>query len=128
MRPEATPNSFRALVIDDDRDLLALIRRTLEFTAGWEVHTALSGVGGIELARTVAPDVILVDVMMPEMDGYEVCRRLKADGATARLPIVLLTARRDLDQRRLAETGAAGVVFKPFQPDALAQQVREFCA
>jgi len=62
------------------------------------------------------------------MDGYEVCRRLKGDGATARLPIVLLTARRDLDQQRLAETGAAGVVFKPFQPEALAQQVREFCA
>ena len=122
------PPAFRALVIDDDRDLLALIRRTLEFTAGWEVHTALSGAEGIELARTKAPDVIVVDVMMPEMDGYEVCRRLKADGATARLPVVLLTARRDLDQRLLAETGAAGVVFKPFQPEDLARQVRGFCA
>jgi CheY-like chemotaxis protein len=120
-------DAFRALIIDDDRDLLSLIRRTLEFTAGWEVHTALSGVAGIELARAVAPNVILIDVMMPEIDGYEVARRLKADARLGGVPIVLLTARRDLDQRRLAETGAAGVVFKPFQPAELARQVRELC-
>ena len=120
-------DTFRALIIDDDRDLLLLVRRTLEFTAGWEVHTALSGTAGIELARTVAPNVILVDLMMPEMDGYEVARRLKADAATSDVPIVLLTARRDLDQRRLERTGAAGVVFKPFQPGDLARQVQDFC-
>ncbi|SRR5712691_1530218 len=119
--------TFRALIIDDDRDLLLLVRRTLEFTAGWEVVTAGSGAGGIELARSAAPSVILVDVMMPDVDGYEVCRRLKADPATANVPIVLLTARRDLDQRRIAGAGAAGVLFKPFQPETLAQQVREFC-
>jgi DNA-binding response OmpR family regulator len=119
---------FRALVIDDDRDLLNLIRRTLEFTAGWEVRTAPSGAAGLELAREAPIDVIVVDVMMPEMDGYEVCRRLKADTATAGIPIVLLTARRDLDQGRLAGTGAAGVVFKPFDPGELARQVRGFCA
>jgi CheY-like chemotaxis protein len=118
---------FRALVIDDDRDLLNLIRRTLEFTAGWEVRAAASGAAGIELARAAPPDVILVDVMMPEMDGYEVCRRLKADPATAGVPIVLLTARRELDQGRLDGAGAAGVVFKPFEPGDLARQVREFC-
>jgi len=120
-------DAFRALIIDDDRDLLSLIRRTLEFTAGWEVHTALSGAAGIELARVVSPNVILIDVMMPEIDGYEVARRLKADARLGGVPIVLLTARRDLDQRRLAETGAAGVVFKPFQPAELAQQVRQLC-
>lgn len=119
---------FRALIIDDDPDLLLLVRRTLEFTAGWDVVTAGSGAGGIEIARTAAPDVILVDVMMPGMDGYEACRRLKADPATAHVPIVLLTARRDLNQKRLVETGAAGVVFKPFQPADLARQVRAFCA
>jgi len=118
---------FRALIIDDDRDLVSLIRRTLEFTAAWEVHTALSGAAGIALARSAPPDVILVDVMMPEMDGYEVCRRLKADAATAALPVVLLTARRDLDERLLAGTGAAGVLFKPFQPQDLARQIRQLC-
>jgi len=127
-RPVA--ESFRALVIDDDPDLLMLVRRTLEFTAGWDVATAGSGRAGIELARSMhpAPQVIVVDVMMPEMDGYEVCRRLKGDAVTAEVPIVLLTARRDLDARRLAESGAVGIVLKPFQPDELARQIRELCA
>src|SRR5438128_1683552 len=117
-------DAFRALIIDDDPDLLRLVRRTLEFTAGWDVVTAGSGAAGIELARSATTlDVILVDVMMPEMDGYEVCRRLKADPATATVPIVLLTARRDLNQARLADTGAAGVVLKPFQPEWLARGV-----
>ncbi len=119
--------TFRALIIDDDRDLLLLVRKTLEFLAGWEVVTAASGAAGIELARSAVPDVVLVDLMMPEMDGYEVCRRLKAEPATAGVPIVLLTARRDLDRRRLAAVGAAGVLLKPFQPDQLARQVRELC-
>src|SRR5439155_717277 len=102
----ATPHAAR--IIDDVRDLLLLVRRTLEFTAGWHVRTASSGASGIELAKTTPPDVVLVDLMMPEMDGYEVCRRLKADPATAGIPVVLLTARHDLDERRIAETGAAG--------------------
>src|SRR2546428_12147180 len=117
-------DTFRALIIDDDPDLLRLVQRTLEFTAGWDVMTAGSGAAGIELARRTTPDVILVDVMMPEMDGYEVCRRLKADPATGTVPIVLLTAPRDLDQRRLAETRAAGVIFKPFPPQDLAREGR----
>ncbi|HYT63021.1 MAG TPA: response regulator [Gemmatimonadales bacterium] len=121
------PGAFRALIIDDDPDLLLLVRRTLEFTAGWQVATAGSGAAGIAIAQATRPQVILVDVMMPEMDGYEVCRRLKADPTTAVVPIVLLTARRDLNQRKLAESGASGVLFKPFQPVELAQQVREFC-
>src|SRR2546426_6569082 len=119
---------FRALIIDDDPDLLRLVRRTLEFTAGWEVVTAGSGAAGIELARSATTlDVILVDVMMPEMDGYGVCRRLKADPATGPVPIVLVTARRDLNQARLADTGAAGGGLKPFQPEQAARQGRELC-
>jgi len=119
----------RALIIDDDPDLLLLVRRTLEFSAGWEVATAGSGAAGIELARNTRPppQVIVVDVMMPGIDGYEVCRRLKRDPLTAGIPIVLFTARRDLNPRELAESGADGVVFKPFQPAELAQQVLELC-
>lgn len=118
---------FRALIIDDDPDLLLLVRRTLEFTAGWEVYTAPSGSVGIELAGTVGPDVVLVDIMMPELDGYEVCRRLKADESTARIPLVLLTARREMNAARIAAAGAVGVLYKPFQPTTLAQQIRDFC-
>ena len=118
---------FRALIIDDDPDLLKLVRRTLEFTAGWHVEIAGSGASGLDLARAAPPQVILVDVMMPEMDGYEVCRRLKVEPATAGVPVVLLTARRELDELQLAHSGAAGVVFKPFEPAELARQVRAFC-
>jgi CheY-like chemotaxis protein/PAS domain-containing protein len=108
--------SFRALIIDDDRDLLSLIRLTLEFTAGWAVQTALSGAAGIELARAAPPDVILVDVMMPEMDGYEVCRRLKADSATAAVPVVLPTARRTRTSRLLAGRVPRASPCPPFSP------------
>jgi CheY-like chemotaxis protein len=118
---------FRALIIDDDLDLLLLVRRTLEFTAGWEVHTASSGIAGIELARSLAPDVVLVDVMMPEMDGYEVSRRLKEDDATAKIPLVLLTARREMDPGRVAAAEVAGILYKPFQPTELARQIRDLC-
>lgn len=119
--------AFRALIIDDDLDLLLLVRRTLEFTAGWDVHTASTGAAGLELARTIRPDAILVDVMMPEMDGYEVSRRLKADQQTAGIPVVLLTARREMDSARVSAAGVAGVVYKPFQPAQLAQQIRGLC-
>jgi CheY-like chemotaxis protein len=118
---------FRALIIDDDLDLLMLLRRTLEFTAGWEVHSASSGSVGLDLAATILPDVVLVDVMMPEMDGYEVCRRLKAAPATSHIPVVLLTARREMNQARVDSAGVAGVLYKPFQPAELASQIRDFC-
>ena len=121
------PAAFRAIIIDDDLDLLLLVRRTLEFTAGWEVHTASSGTSGIELARTLAPNVVLVDVMMPEIDGYEVCRRLKAEAATSHIPVVLLTARREMNQARNTAAGVAGVLYKPFQPAELAAQIRDLC-
>lgn len=117
--------SFRVVLIDDDPDLLKLTRLTLELTPGWEVTPAVDGVEGIDAARTLKPDVVVVDLMMPQMDGYEVCRRLKAEAATAGIPVVLMTARRELDQAKLQEVGAAGVVFKPFEPDELAPRVRE---
>lgn len=118
---------FRVLLVDDDPDLLALMRLTLEFTAGWEVFGASSAAEGLEMARRLSPNVVVVDLMMPDVDGYEFCRRLKADPATAGVPLVLLTARIELDKARLAEAGAAGVLFKPFEPEKLAQQIRELC-
>jgi DNA-binding response OmpR family regulator len=117
--------SFRVVLIDDDPDLLKLTRLTLELTPGWEVTQAADGAQGIDVARTVKPDVVVVDLMMPQMDGYEVCRRLKAEAETAGIPVVLMTARRELDEAKLQEVGAAGVVFKPFEPDELAPRVRE---
>src|SRR3972149_4001324 len=135
---------FRVLLIDDDADLRKLIKLTLEFTAGWEVATAGDGAAGLEEARRQKPDVIVLDVMMPVMDGYEVCRRLKQDPALAAIPVVLLvcrrlkqdpalaaipvvllTARKEQDEERLRTSGAAGVVLKPFDPEGLAARIRE---
>jgi len=70
---------------------------------------------------------VLVDLMMPGMDGYEVCRRLISDATTARIPIVLLTARQNLDPERVRESGARGVITKPFDLDALAPAIMRLC-
>ena len=116
---------LRVVVIDDDPDLRNLIKLTLEFTAGWDVTTAQDGASGIETVRAIKPNLVVVDLMMPGMDGYEVCRRLKAEADTAEIPLVMLTARKQLDELQLEQVGAAGVVFKPFDPDELAKRVRE---
>lgn len=118
---------FQLVLIDDDPDLRKLVKLTLEFTAGWEVWTAVDGPDGIEQVRRHKPDAVLVDLMMPGMDGYEVCRRLQDDAGTRRVPLVLLTARREVDEGRVKEVGAAGVILKPFDPDGLADRVLELC-
>lgn len=118
---------LQVVLIDDDPDLRKLLKLTLEFTAGWQVSAAADGSEGIELVRRMKPDIAVVDIMMPDMDGYEVCRRLKADTATADVPIVFLTARKELDQARVEACGACGVVVKPFDPDELANQLQALC-
>jgi CheY-like chemotaxis protein len=118
---------FRVVLIDDDPDLRKLVKLTLEFTAGWEVFTAAGGAEGIDVVREVKPDVAVVDYMMPGMDGYEVSRRLRQEAETASVPIVFLTARRELDDAKVKEVGALGVVVKPFDPDRLAEQLSELC-
>lgn len=119
--------TFRVVFIDDDPDLRQLVKLTLEFTAGWQVFTASNGSEGIDVVREVEPDVAIVDFMMPGMDGFEVSRRLRQDPKTADIPIVFLTARSELVDAHVAESGAVGVVVKPFEPDRLADQVRELC-
>lgn len=119
---------FRVVVVDDDPDLRKLVKLTLEFTAGWEVTTAADGAEGIEAIRDLKPDLAVVDVMMPDMDGYEVCRRLKQDPETVDVPVVFLTARKELNEVGAEEVGARGVVVKPFEPDQLAEQLRALSA
>jgi len=119
--------AFRVVLIDDDPDLRRLVKLTLEFTAGWEVTTAADGAEGIDVVRQVRPDVAIVDYMMPGMDGYEVSRRLRQDPETADIPIVFLTARKELDVAQVRESGAVGVVVKPFDPDTLAEELKRLC-
>jgi two-component system alkaline phosphatase synthesis response regulator PhoP len=99
----------------------------LEFTSGWRVDVAGGGEEGIALVRSVRPAAVVVDLMMPGVDGYEVSRRLTTDPATAGIPVVLLTARKEIDDRRMRDAGAAGVLFKPFEPEQLGPRIAALC-
>ena len=117
----------RVVLIEDDADLRRVVQLTLQFGAAWIVETAPDGPTGIETVKRLRPDIVLVDLMMPGMDGYEVCRRLMTDESTARIPIVLLTARQNLDPERVRLSGARGVITKPFDLDALAPSILRLC-
>jgi diguanylate cyclase (GGDEF)-like protein len=116
--------SERVLVVDDDEDIRTVLRVTLEL-AGFTVITAADGPDGLDLARSESPDVILLDVMMPSMDGLEVLTRLRADARTAHLPVLLVTARvQSQDAVDGLEKGADDYITKPFDPDEVAARVR----
>jgi DNA-binding response OmpR family regulator len=110
----------QVLVIDDEGPIRLLCRVNLE-AAGMVVHEADDGATGIEVARKERPDVILLDVMMPGMDGWEVFGELVNEERTATIPVVFLTARAELrDQARGLELGGVDYVTKPFDPLELA--------
>jgi two-component system phosphate regulon response regulator PhoB len=112
------------LVVDDEEDILLLCRVNLEFE-GYHVVTASSGVEGLDHARALHPGLVLLDVMMPTMDGWHVLEALKADPATEDVPVVMLTARvQGEDQMRGWSGGAADYIMKPFSPVALLETIR----
>jgi len=112
------------LVIDDEPDVLMLCRVNLE-QAGHEVLVAEGGAEGMALARTRRPDVIVLDLMMPMMDGFDVLEELADDDETREVPVLILTARaRALDKVRGWRAGAWGYLTKPFAPSALTDDVR----
>jgi len=111
--------SASALVVDDDRLLLRLIELNLG-KAGIKVLLADSGKEALRLATEETPDIILLDLMMPMMDGYEVMRRLKADQETRNIPVVMLTAKSSMNDRmRCEEMGAVAYITKPFNLEEL---------
>jgi DNA-binding response OmpR family regulator len=111
----------RVLVIDDDTDLLVLCRVNLEH-AGHEVHVADRADAGLALARELAPDAVILDVMMPERDGFDLLNELAADNPS--LPVLMLTVRSyQEDQIRGWRSGAAGYIIKPFSPQELVEAV-----
>ena len=114
----------RILIIDDEDDIREVAALSLESVAGWSVLTACSGAEGIVAAQVEQPDAILMDVMMPSMDGPTTFREMQRSPETAKIPVVLLTAKvQGVDQRRFAGLGVAGVLFKPFDPLTLAEQM-----
>ena len=112
------------LVADDDPDILALVRFRLE-RDGYEVLSAPDGEMALDLALARTPDLAVLDVMMPRLDGYELTRRLREHGPTTGIPIILLTARvQEPDLERGFEAGADDYVTKPFSPQALGERVQ----
>jgi len=108
-----------ALVVDDDRLLLRLIELNLGKT-GIKVLLADSGREALRMAMEEIPDIILLDLMMPMMDGYEVMRRLKAGQETRNIPVVMLTAKSSInDRRKCEELGAVAYITKPFNLEEL---------
>jgi DNA-binding response OmpR family regulator len=120
--------AMRVLVIDDEAPIRLLCRVNLE-AEGMEVLEAADGPSGLDKARTELPDVILLDVMMPGLDGWRVAEELLDDDRTERIPIVFLTARAELrDRARGIDLGGVDYVTKPFNPVELAPLVRDLSA
>jgi two-component system cell cycle response regulator len=118
-----TEQSGRILVIDDN-EVIKRLATMLLVKKGYSVETATNGPEGIASAKSFNPHVILLDVIMPEIDGYEVCRCLKADGETKDIPIIMVTSKAEIvDKVKGLELGAADYVQKPFDHDELQARV-----
>lgn len=117
-------NRKRILVIDDEEDIREVAKLCLEAVAEWQVSTAHSGSEGLARAAAEQPDAILLDVMMPDMDGSTAFQKLQGNTATRHIPVILLTAKvQASDRRRFADLGVTAVISKPFDPLKLAGQI-----
>ena len=115
----------RILVVDDEPDVLDLVTYNLG-QAGFQTDTAADGAEALRKARSTAPDLILLDLMLPELDGLEVCKLLRRDSKTSAIPIIMLTARAsEVDRIVGLELGAADYVPKPFSPRELILRVKK---
>lgn len=114
----------KILIAEDERDIRELVVFTLEF-GGFEVIAATNGQEAVELARQHRPDLILLDVRMPKMSGYEACRLLKAQEETRTIPVAFLSAKgQEAEIQEGLAAGADAYILKPFAPDELIQQIR----
>ncbi|MDZ8055214.1 MAG: response regulator [Aulosira sp. ZfuVER01] len=114
----------RILVIDDEKNLCTVIQACLEYIGNWQVLVAQSGSEGLALATTEHPDAILLDVMMPDIDGMALFQKLQDNSTTREIPVILLTAKvQTVDLNEFSQLGVAGVIPKPFDPLRLSELV-----
>jgi CheY-like chemotaxis protein len=119
----------RALIVDDDSDVREVTSMCMELVGGWAVSEADCGLAALEMASAELPDVILLDMMMPGIDGIETRRRLLADPATNAIPVIFLTAKAEVAVRSLlAGIDVCGFIAKPFEPMGIADQVAAILA
>ena len=126
MKETANMKRKKILVIDDEVDLVDLVKIRLEVD-NYYVMPLYTSTRALEIAKREKPDLILLDVMMPDKDGYEVCKELKADRETKSIPVVMLTAK-EQQKPRIKDvsqaTGADGYIFKPFEPAELLLKIK----
>jgi len=116
----------RVLIVDDEEDIRDVVQASLEEFAGWCALTAESGAEGLQIAKTENLDAILLDISMPEVDGFQICQELKANPETQSIPVIVLTAKvLPRDRQRLESLDVAGIISKPFKPMLMWKQVAE---
>lgn len=116
----------RVLIVDDESDIREVAKASLELMGGMQVILASSSQEGLEKAEAEQPDAILLDVMLPDMDGTTAFKKLQENPATHNIPVILLTAKvQSADHRRFASLGVAAVIAKPFDPVLLPTQIAE---
>lgn len=119
----------KVLLVDDEPDIRRIGKLSLEAVGKWTVVMAASGLEAIEVARRELPDLIILDVMMPDLDGPTTYGRLQAEPALAGIPVIFMTAKvQKAEIARYLQLGAAGVVSKPFDPMTLPDQIRQITA
>ena len=115
----------RILVVDDVRETLLALKIRLEY-AGYEVFTSVDGEAGLNMARNLKPDLILLDVMLPKIDGFSVCRLLKFDEEYENIPIIMLTARSQQNDKEIGkQVGANAYLTKPYNAKELLDKITE---
>jgi CheY-like chemotaxis protein len=114
----------RVLLAEDDLDIQKVVRMSLQFRGVANIVVVSDGQECLKVVNQVNPEVILLDVMMPQLDGYETCRRLKSDPQTAAIPVIFLTAKaQQFEMRQGLQAGAIGYLTKPFDPMTLHDQI-----
>lgn len=114
------------LIVDDEPDIVTLIERTLK-SEGFDVFTAYDGISALDIAAVDKPLVIVLDIMMPMMSGYETCIQLKANPETRHIPVLCLTSAHSQDVREKAQkAGAQALLIKPIMPQELVAQIKRY--
>lgn len=114
----------RILLVDDEPHIVKVVEARLK-ASGYEVLTAMDGFTALEMARKEKPDLIVLDIMLPKMDGYQVCALLKKDTRYAKIPILMFTARAQQEDIRMGEeVGADAYLIKPFEPKVFLDKVQ----
>lgn len=117
-------SEHKVLIVDDEPDVVSFLERTL-VSDGFDVVKAYDGIGALDLINTEKPDIVLLDIMMPMMSGYEVCQQIKSDPQTSAIPVMCLTSAHTPDARtKSLKAGAVELITKPFFPSELLAQIR----